>query len=251
MRRSITWIQVATGAATLLIFLVVCWGCGNGDDHSNGEPPPLLRAYEVTPELAPELTTILNELLWRSEGIPPAGRVRLSPSGQLLVAAPESVHDGIEEIIAKMETAPQDPAPMIAITYWIVAGHPTGETTWSPRLREVEQALETVTSAEGSMTFDLIEKVELHSLSGESGSTESRLYRIDQKATARGDRVFSNLQIKGKYQGGNITSRVNLRPDQFLVLGQSALSESPFDKEPVDSTQYFIIRCSVEGTSSD
>ena len=163
-------------------------------------------------------------------------------------------HEGIEQIIADMEKATPEPAPMIMMTYWIVAGSPAETTAWSSRLEELEPALGSIASAEGPTRFTLLEKVHLHSLSGERGTSSSRLFWIRQTATARDGQGFAHLHLNERKIGsGGIDTRINLRPDQLLVLGQSALPERPGGREDTDSTDstlYILVRPQIDDPTS-
>jgi len=168
-----------------------------------------------------------------------------SESDDPMVAAPESIHRGIEEIIAEIDATPPDPAPSISITYWIVTGAPDEKTSWSPRLDALGSVLEGIASADGPTEFALLEKVDLRSRSGERASAETRHYWVDQRATSRAGGVLADLNLSGKGGAGKVRTRVNLEPGKTLVLGQSALPQA-FIREPSESSLYFIVRAQVE-----
>jgi len=245
MKRTHLQFRFGAAFAMFLIAAIVVTSCSDERDHEVGEPVPVLRSYSIAPELGPELTSILNEILDRGEGVPPAGRVELGPNGRLLVAAPEAVHHGIEKIVAEIDETPPEPAPSISITYWIVTGSPAEESSWSPRLDILDTVFEAISSADGPTRFALLEKVKLHSRSGERASAETRHYWVEQRATSRAGGVLADLNLDGKSGIGRVKTRVNLDPGKTLVLGQSALSDT-FEQGPSDSSVYFIVRARVE-----
>lgn len=241
----------ATGVLILLMLFIISWGCGSGNSGTEGEKPLVLRSYEIAPELGTELSTILNGVLDRGEETPPVGRVELGPGGQLIVAAPEDIHQGIEKMLDDIKNAMPEPPPMITTTYWIMAGSPAEETIWPSRLEELGLALGSIASADGPTDFTLLEKAQLHSLSGEKGMAVTRLFRIEQRATSREGQIFASLRLTPRsIGGGDIDTRVNLRPDQLLVLGQSALPKQRGGQDDTDSSLYIIVRARVEATTS-
>jgi len=249
MRRPYLRFETAVPIVALLVVMAFYAGCSDTEVQREGEPVPVLRSYTIAPELGPELTTILNEILDRGEGVPPAGRVELGPSGRLLVAAPESVHEGIEEIIAEIDETPPEPAPSISITYWIVTGKPAEETSWSPRIDTMGSVFEGIASADGPTEFALLERVDLHSRSGERASTGTRHFWVEQRATSRAGGVLADLDLKGKRGAASVRTRVDLEPGTTLVLGQSALPEI-FAEGPSETSIYFIVRAQVEPHSN-
>src|SRR5690242_13932371 len=79
----------------------------------------VLKAYAVPSEQASELEGIIDGLLYVAKDAPRKGSAALTPSGQLLVAAPASFQPGIADVIAKLKSAPPKPAPTVHIDYWI------------------------------------------------------------------------------------------------------------------------------------
>ena len=242
---------VGIGVLVLLMLFFVLSSNRAEDSGTKGEPPLVLRSYSVAPELGTELTTIINGVLRRGDEMPPVGRVTLGPGGQLIVAAPEEIHEGIEKMLGDIKSATPEPPPMIKITYWIMAGSPVEKTRWPSRLKELEPALESIVSAEGPTAFTLVEKSQIYSLSGEQGKIETRLFWIRQTATARESQILASINLNDRgIGGGDIDTRVNLSPGQLLVLGQSALPESIGGREDTNSSLYIIVRALVEATTS-
>ncbi len=194
----------------------------------------VLRSYDVPPELAPEMSSILNGIL---EG--EKGRVKLGPNGQLVVAAPESIQEGIAELIAEMNVDAPQPPPMITITYWAVVGQPASETATSANLQEIESALATIAEADGAASFGLLEKLRLRSLSGESGEAKGQQLRVRQRASTQAGRVIAELNLSGV---GNFETTVNIEPDQLLVLGQTMM---PGAKTADEARLYLVVRAQV------
>jgi hypothetical protein len=231
------------GLAGILLLVTVAISCGGSDDRP-ADHGLVLRSYQVPDQTAPEMEKILNNIL-RLEEVS-YGRAHEGPGGRLFVAAPESVQQGVEELIGQLsESSPAAP-PMITLTCWAVVGDPATETELAPGLDEIKSALEAIASAEGARSFTLLEKVRLHSLSGQWGKAEGQQIATSQRATAHNDRVIAELEIRTQYRSGRIETTVNLAPDQLLVLGQTRLPRRAGENMVIARDLYLIVRAQVQ-----
>lgn len=239
---------VGRGSVAILVcgVLIVAFSCQRSDDGPS-ETGLVLRSYQVPDETAPEMERIINNVL-HVEGVS-YGRAVEGPGGQVIVAAPESVHSGVEELIKGIRGSRPAPPPTITCTYWAVIGTPAPETVVGPGLGEVESTLEAIASAEGARSFTLLEKIRLHSLSGEGGETRGQQLRTEQVATARDGRVLANLRIAMNYGSGYLETKVNVEPDQLLVLGQTGLQNRPGERKHSATNIYFVVRAQVQAGS--
>jgi hypothetical protein len=71
-----------------------------------GPPAMVLRAYEVPQGQAQELRNIVSSLLYQGENVPRLGNVVVAPTGQLLVSAPATFHNGVQELLGAVRAAP-------------------------------------------------------------------------------------------------------------------------------------------------
>jgi hypothetical protein len=236
------------GAAALLLsaLLIVALACGDSDNEAS-DHGLMLRSYQVPDQTAAEMERILNNIL-RLEEIS-YGRAMEGPGGQVFVAAPESVHLGVEELIEQLRESSPTAPPTILLTYWAVIGDPAPETEVAPGLGEVEPALEAIAAADGPLSFTLLEKIRLHSLSGEKGKAEGQQLVTRQLATARDGRVIAYLEIGMQRLSGHTETRVNLEPDQVLVLGQTGLPNRPGERKHSATNLYIIVRAQVQSDS--
>jgi hypothetical protein len=190
---------------------------------------------------------ILNNIL-RIEEIS-YGRAMEGPSGQLIVAAPESVHIGVEELIGQLREISLAAPPTLTFTYWAVIGDPAQETDVTPDLGEVKPALDAIAAVEGARSFSLLEKIRLHSMSGEKGKAEGQQLVTQQWATAHEGRVIARLEISTQYRSGRIETTVTLEPDQVLVLGQTRLPRRAGENKIIARDLYIIVRAQVQSGS--
>jgi hypothetical protein len=236
------------GQAALLLgtLLIVTFACGNGNDGPSDHGLEL-RSYQVPDQTAPEMEKILNNIL-RIEEIS-YGRAMEGPTGQLIVAAPESVHLGIEGLILQLQESSPAAPPTITVSYWAVIGEPATETSIAAGLGEVEPALDTIVTADGPLSFTLLEKIRLPSLSGEQGESYGQQICAWQVATARDGQVLANLRISLQQGTGHTETWINLEPDQLLVLGQTGLPNRPGERKHSATNLYIIVRAQVQSGS--
>ena len=98
--------KIKKGLGIILVFsLITFMGCNRPNNESTNVPqdePPqetkqrVLKSYNV-PERFSGQIHVIQEILAGH------GRARLAPDGQLLVAAPKSFHDGVEDFIEQLE----------------------------------------------------------------------------------------------------------------------------------------------------
>lgn len=202
-----------------------------------------LHAYEVPEGRAEELARVLSGAMPR-EGDHAIARVTASPDGRVLVAGSKAMQRGVQEVLADIAKRPAPPAPpSIEMTYWVV----TGKRAEKPGdggvdLKEVATALETITKTDGPMTFELLEKMRLSSMSDEHGfGRGAKIEKFEQRASMTGDKkIIADLTIDPD-GSPEIRTRVQLTPEQFLVLGESADPKTP------GARLYYIVRPSVRG----
>lgn len=230
------------GWVLLIVGIGAVWLHGGSERKAEAREVGL-RAYDVPEGRAEELARVLAGAMPR-EGDHAIARVTASPDGRVLVAGSQAIQRGVEEVLAEVATRPAPPAPpTIDMTYWIVTGRPAEKAgSAGVGLREVTTALETISKADGPMTFELLEKVRLASMSDEHGfGSGANIKRFEQRASMTGDKkIIAELSID--LDGPpEIRTRVQLMPDQFLVLGESADPKTP------GTRLYYIVRPSVRG----
>lgn len=215
--------RLAALAAALLCFS--SFSCSVPGKEAS-EPEPELRIYSVPGGTANELRSVLASTLSRGEGNPPAGRVSVTPDGQLLVLAAPTIHKGVKELV---DTAKEDPATEVVtleLTYWLVAGEPASASSEGgsrvapqvdPLLAEVEQAL-------GPMRFRLLEQTRLTSRAGSFANSQGRYLHVTQQAVVVGDQVVADLNL------ARVSTEVSFRDGQTLILAQQAPPRSQFDE---------------------
>ena len=208
----------------------------------------VLKAYDVPAEQASELEGIIDGLLYVAKDAPRKGSAALTPSGQLLVAAPASFQPGIADVIAKMKSAPPKPAPTVHIDYWIVTAEASNEPTKGNDVaKEVGAVLDDLEKNQGPMKLTLLERLSLSSQTGSDAGVEGNAFRVHQDAALHGDKVVAKFDIRGQHVEGSMNARVELPIGQTVVLGQAGvnlLSLAP--KDAGKTTAFYIGTASVD-----
>jgi hypothetical protein len=207
-------------AIMVLAMGIIGTGCDTNSD--NNDQALLLQTYEVPAEYALEVSTVIRDLLILSgKDVARIGEVRIGPGDMITVAAPASIHRGIEKLIDNIVKAKPEPPLLVSLTYWIVVGSPAEKSVWPPQLSEIEPALQAISASEGPMSFDLHERLHLRSLSGESASLRGGMTTVRQTATAREDSVLGDIAIQSAGMDQNVNTKIQIGFDDVLVLGQS------------------------------
>ena len=235
---------------TIIAGAMILAGCSGISDKQGTDSEVLeLRSYEVPPEYASEINSIVNSLLNNVSALPGTensriGRARLGPGNLLHVTAPASIHTGIEKMLADLKDSELEPTPMVTLTYWFVIGR-EGSTSWPDKLNGISPALNAITESEGDMKFVLQEKIRIQSISGESARLAGRSVSVSQTTTIRGNRVLADINIGFERDVFNTTIQAEL--GKLLVLGQRSVEASrPGGSEEVQATLFVIVQASSD-----
>lgn len=215
---------------------------------ANGVPQNLvLRSYEVPNNGAQRMRGVLKELLWfgadGKDSSKFVGRADVGPDGKLLVLAPESVHDGVKNLVASMTAHPVKEPGTVRIDYWVVTGTPGKSEALPPGLQEVSPALAQVEKNDGPMAFALVEKLSVNSLSNERGSMDGRDTHVRQFTNVVDDQVTADLDIERF--GQRMTTRVRIKPGVLTVLASAGMTSK--DQGETNRTVYFLVKAAADG----
>lgn len=206
-------------------------GAGGGiASVSASAQPMVLRTYRLPEAQAQRAAAALRSVLEGSavggDGQPQVGRVSLTAGGQLVVLAPESLHEGVEALVAELLANPTGTTvpPTLAMTYWLVAATPGGAgAALDPALAPIAETLRMLAEGQGTpVGFELLEKVTLVSDEGEQATAGGREALIEQSVWRRSDDTQAEIRI-GMLRGPRLETRVRVHDGQTLVLGQVGL----------------------------
>jgi len=221
-------LSIVIFAALSTLAIVACQAAAAPRDNPTDDL--VLRAYSVPAPYGPEILSVIRGLFYRAKDVPPMGTVAISPSGELMVAAPKAFHPGIEQFLAGLAKAPPAPPASIRIDYWVVIGGPTVKPDdVSVPGQEIQSVLDAIRESQGPMQFTLLEKASATSLSGEGANNDGKRLHISQNAAAYGDRVIANIDI-GLRGPNTFKTRVQIPLNKSVVLGQSNFAAKDWDR---------------------
>lgn len=228
----------------LLVGALAAFWLYSGSERKSQAAEVVLRGYEVPAGRAEELARVLSGAMPRDANNQGIARVTSSPDGRVLVVGSRAIQKGVESVLAQAAKHPADPPPTVDMSYWLVTARSaakSGETTAD--LEEIETALEAIRKSDGPMEFTLMEKIRLASMSDEHADGRGGyVERFEQRASVSGGKVIADVMIDAMGVP-QIRTRVQLAPDQFMVLGESSLSDP---KNP-GTRLYYIVRPTVRG----
>lgn len=227
---------IGLGLLVAIALSAACLGLsGSSEDPEAVE----LRTYTVPEGFdRNEWYSVLNNTL--ITGDTRIGNVTPGPSNTLVVTAPRSVHDGIEDLLEELKSRGPEPRPepgSVSVNYWVLVSRPiaTGGSV-SPvriasdqkdRLGRIEPVLDQIVSVQGPMEFHLLEQLQLTSVdTHEHSEIRGRSVEISQTVMSPmpGERI-ADVKIRMFGKRGtihNLASRIKLERDKYVVLGQTA-----------------------------
>jgi hypothetical protein len=256
--RGILWFAIGLAVIAIAIYLL--------QQIALRRDAVTIRSYPVPPEIAGEMRSALADALTTSskDGAP-LGRVSLTADGHLLVVAPGSVQRGVQRLLAEVAATKPSPTPSIHFEIWMVSAAPGAPTTSDngPGLVEVGPALADIQKTRGPLHFELIEKLALETRAGtEDSEIQGAHFGMRVTPTVRhdsnGDPVIAaninvqtlNAQMVPRFSTifsfpGSLKALAELRPGQFVVIGQSSLPGKSGGSTTPDTLEYYIVRATL------
>jgi hypothetical protein len=228
----------------------VCGDCQSGS-AAPGYPSVALRTYKV-PDGQEKLVerlldgttsypvSVVSAQGQQTQFVNP--RRHFTGNGYFVLSAPDSIHEGVRQLLDELGKHPAPPAqPSIDATYWLVLGWPGKEAPVPDRLGEIAPALKTLGNL-GPMRFELLERVELVALDGQTAHARGQNARIEQ--TAARDGAMFQLRINVDTQGetvGKVETTVTVKPGQFAIFGQSGFVPTGATLAEPKPTLFYVV----------
>ena len=231
--------------ALLAILLLV--GCRGGDPAPDGQEQPELRTYEVPAGQADVLAEALNEVLAGSGEQAGVGRASSRLPGRLVVLAPGSVHDSVEEALAEM-AGPADEGVRRPVTLriWLVDVQPGQDQT--PVFDEsLGDAIEVIRKRFAGQGLRLVEEASLGlpSIHGLATLTTGTGNEISVR-TLPGNVPTFDVELMSRGGGEQVPlefrSRLELVPGETVIA--ATLNKGQWDK---GGTRLVLMRLEAPG----
>jgi hypothetical protein len=253
------WLVASVTAAAMVTGVLVP-GCTTKEVHYQPsaqpatDPPLVLRAYAVPSGYAQQMNAVLSGVFQPlKEDEKRVARAQLTPDGQLLVLGPEGVHRGVEALMKDMSSRQAPPPPeTIEMSYWIVAATPAPTTEISSSLVRIHDVLSLVGEEHGPLKFELIETLRVSSLRDEHAHGAGAFSQVRQRASIQVDgsaerAVIADVDLR--VGPAALETRLSLRPDQTVIIGQAGIDTSDFKPLPTQRaghhTLFYIVRAVV------
>ncbi len=149
---------------------------------------------------------------------------------RFVVALPEGHHAALEQVLASIKTSgAAGVAESYEMTYWVILAKPADATTVAPELGEVKGTLDKL-GALGPQAFTMVDRIGGRVTDGEDAEMHSVRTKIMQTMSTDNGTLQLHLEVEengpaDKHGGPYIKTTLRLKPDQPIVLGDSALSQ--------------------------
>ena len=208
--------------------------------------PVNIASYQVPQLYAEELTSALNRLMaakpikeYLSKGeenvekvvhvVKETGRAKLVPGGRILVKAPNSFHEGIDQFIKQfLKNAPPFPQSF-RTKVWVVASIKNNKIAfkglWPPELQSFKNKLQKEKNTRCSVILD---QVEFTTMSSRRFNIGGGFLKLSGSQALINDDIIMNLNLR--MRANSIKTRVKLKKDEMFSLGSSNINRGGIAK---------------------
>jgi hypothetical protein len=218
-----------------------------------------LKTYDVDPQYQQEIFTALRSVL-EPQGLLPAGRVQLLPSGQILVNADADTLKQVEQVMQAVRTKSVAATPRVALRYWGVFAaltkSPDANRIGSAPPAVLNDVLSELRKLHGDATFRVIGTAAVTTTSGQLGQVRGTTLSVEQTAYVQGDTLNANISMElagpllapppgpivtvpfgaGNVPFGNLRLSTTLKRGEFVVLGENHVQAGQ-----IDGPVFFIV----------
>jgi hypothetical protein len=220
-------------------FALIVGACKVNGEHVVTAPELILRAYDVPAAHAQELRNIVSSLMWKGENQPRGGNVVVAPTGQLLVSAPASFHEGVAQLAADIKKSPPPAPEAIAIEYWIVQGLPAETASVADDVPS--EAREALVTLGGKVALTVWDHARLVSVANERAQVERRGVKIEQTTAQQGNTIVADLRIDTAL--GQLAVRTAMPAGKTTILAQAGNAEATSPAS--NGTVFYVVRAAL------
>jgi hypothetical protein len=240
----------ATSSRFVQLVLLAALTAGGCAYQSRTEPVPpelLMRTYNVRRDQSDAAVTALTAAL---QGAPKGSRVEQLSDGRVLLVAPAEVHAGVDALVRGLDA--NKPIRAAELDYWVVLGEPAAAPAGLGNLQEIAAALQGIVASQGPMKFTLLETSRLSSMLDQAASAQGNLVQVRQVVSVVAGVPIADvalelrLDLGGQVYHRNLESRVNLKPGELQLVGQSGYArDTRIAEQGPHSTVFYILRGAV------
>lgn len=183
-----------------------------------------MQVYDVEAEYRQEVYEVLKGIL-RSDADPVQnpysyGRVKMLPTGQILIDAAADKQVEIAALLSTIASRSVPETPTIALRYWVLFGisGTENESALPPMLSRVIREWE---AAHGDLGVTVLDVARVVGRSGHPTALQGQRMEIYQKVFASHNKINAEIRIQHRYQ--ELEVEVSLERGDFLVLGENTV----------------------------
>ena len=221
---------------TLLLLASACTPTDHASPSSESSEtePFVLELYSTGDASARHVAVALDQLL--DEVL---GQVRALPNGQVAVAAPASIQNGVARVIERLVEAGEPTIRRIRVRQWLIEGSPAERTGIPDELTALEPSLQATAESMGAMAFRSLDNVEHVMLEDTGSAIRGKLLETEVDARTTADRIVLDLNV-GTPMFGGVRAEIGLDPGEHIVMAQI---ERPLGSdEKADSIVLFVVQ---------
>jgi hypothetical protein len=205
----------------------------------------VVMTYKVPPERAEEIRQTLNRLFWKP-GDQSLASVQVFNEGMLLVAAPKGYQNGIDKLVENLGALkPASPRTVIRSEYWLVLAEdgPSNSVTF----RDLGKVLSALEQSDGNKHFRTLEHIRVLSSNDEEFFSKGQFGEFKGTLSLKENLIKAKISLFSNF--GEMRTNMELKPNEFVVLGQNAVKEGERTgvktSASIGSNVYHIVRTEI------
>jgi hypothetical protein len=185
-------------------------------------------AKEITQALQSVLEAQCQQVGAGANGIAFACHVELLPTGQLLVAAPDSAQAQVAAVLKAIAARNTAPTPRVTLQYWVISGTQGKPDAADAALRPLSSVLQQIEKLHGELGFAVEDSATLVSQSGAVALSRGGPLDVTQNVRVNGNTLAGGFRISFQRPPAisqNLSVDVDMKRGEYLVLGERTFRE--------------------------
>lgn len=206
-----------------MIALLTC--CAKSPEPTANSNPPILRTYAVPEGMGPQVVRVLNRnmsAIAQKEAMDVTGRAELLPNGHVAFLAPESIHQGMNELLESLKNTPAPPAVNAQMELWFVLVNNEGQQKQVLGNQELRDVVHEALQGEPAFA-KVLEKFRLQVSAGNKARIRGHYFAMEYMLSPKGKDLVARLEIEANRLNSELRTDLYLKADKYLILGESSV----------------------------
>lgn len=199
---------------TLGLAIALGFYLGHQKPATTADSTAMVKTYKVA--AAEEAQANFNRLF-----APEVARAQAFANGMLVVRFPKNFEKGIDDTIANFQITQDKGNQKIRVDYWVLRASPD-ITTGAPNLAVLGEVIKSIDEVDGKQSYEVLEHLSTNSIPYRTTSVRGQFAEIETEIIKGGAIIDARLKFKSKF--GQIESTTNMKNNEFIILGQNAVS---------------------------